>query len=55
VDKLQDILYNFTIQKLELFASIPELASLFLNYVQNETKNDTEALDNNSLVDLVKK
>lgn len=55
VDKLQDVLYNFTIQKLELFASIPELASLFLNYVQNGTKNDTEALDNNSLVDLVKK
>jgi len=55
VDKLQDVLYNFTIQKLDLFASIPELAAIFLNYVQNGTKDDTEALDNHSLQDLVKK
>lgn len=42
VDKLHSILYKFTHEKLDKFIAVPELAAIFLNYIQNGAGSDVE-------------
>lgn len=43
VDKLHSILYKFTHEKLDKFITIPELAAIFLNFIQNGAGKDIES------------
>ena len=47
VEKLHSILYKFTHEKLEKFVSVPELAAIFLNYI--EQMNEMADEDENSV------
>ena len=40
VDKLHSILYKFTHEKLDKFISIPELAAIFINFIENGAGDD---------------
>ncbi|CAI2362316.1 unnamed protein product [Moneuplotes crassus] len=40
VDKLHSILYKFTHEKLDKFISVPELAAIFVNFIQNGAGKD---------------
>lgn len=40
VDKLHSILYKFTHEKLDKFISVPELAAIFLNFIENGAGKD---------------
>ena len=40
VDKLHSILYKFTHEKLEKFIAVPELAVIFLNYIEQVNPGD---------------
>jgi hypothetical protein len=42
VDKLHSILYKFTHEKLDKFIAVPELAAIFLNYIQFGAGDDVE-------------
>jgi hypothetical protein len=42
VDKLHSILYKFTHEKLDKFILVPELAAIFLNYIQFGAGKDVE-------------
>lgn len=42
VDKLHSILYKFTHEKLDMFIAVPELATIFLNYIQYGAGDDVE-------------
>lgn len=42
VDKLHSILYKFTHEKLDKFIAVPELAAIFLNYIQNGAGSDVD-------------
>lgn len=45
VNKLHSILYKFTHEKLDKFIAVPELAALFLNYIQNGAGSDADEED----------
>ena len=43
VDKLHSILYKFTHEKLDKFISVPELATIFLNFILNGAGEDVKS------------
>lgn len=45
VDKLHSILYKFTHEKLEKFISVPELAAIFLNYIEQSGEEEIQDED----------
>lgn len=56
VDKLHSILYKFTHEKLDKFISIPELAAIFLNFIQNGAGKEVESEEfKNEYADLLKR
>jgi hypothetical protein len=40
VEKLHSILYKFTHEKLDKFISVPELAVVFMNYIEHSNEKD---------------
>ena len=45
VDTLHSILYKFTHEKLDKFISVPELAVIFLNFIQNGAGDDVNSAE----------
>lgn len=56
VEKLHSILYKFTHEKLEKFISVPELAAIFLNYIeQSDDKEEQDEDFKRHMKDLTKR